>query len=91
MTEPGNQSFERAFFGPFTPYAAIASLTLALLATSYLWVLGIVLNGVLVLVGVTMMGTYGRTRQIGSGVTAGYLVFMLGLGLIILVDYLKTR
>ncbi len=38
-----------------------------------------------------MMGTYGRTRQIGSGVTAGYLVFMLGLGLIILVDYLKTR
>lgn len=78
-------------FGPVTPYATIASLFLALTACAYLWALGIVLNVVLLFVGIALTANRDKVRQVGTGMTIGYLVFVVGFALFIFVDYLKTK
>ena len=90
MTHRDDRQSANRFFGPITPYICVAAITLALIAVNYLWVIGILLNIVFVFVGIALMANRGVARQVGTGITVAYLTFVAALGILILVDYVKT-
>ncbi|MBD0861129.1 hypothetical protein IA539_07860 [Gordonia sp. zg691] len=65
-------------------------MMLALLSISYLWLIGILFNVILLFVGIILMVNRGKVRQIGTGITVAYLTFVAALGIVILVDFIKT-
>lgn len=70
------------FFGPATPFAAIAALVLSLVMYAFLWGLGLLVNASLLIVGAMLTLAPGRTRQVGTGIVVGFLVFGVCIGVV---------
>ncbi|MHC3003795.1 hypothetical protein [Gordonia metallireducens] len=73
---------DKRFFGPATPFVAIAALAVSMLAYALLRGLGLVLVVLLLVIGIVGTVAHGRTRQVCTGIATGALVFLAGFAIV---------
>lgn len=74
------------YFGPGTPFVAIAAVSLSFIAYALLWGLGVLLVLLALLAGSLCMLFPGPARQTGTGIVAGATTFVAGFAVYVLTN-----
>lgn len=74
------------YFGPRTPFVAIAAVSLSFIAYALLWGLGAMLVLLALLGGALCILFPGPVRQTGTGIVVGSVVFATGFAVYILTN-----
>ena len=75
------------FFGPATPFAAMVALGAAVIAVTYLWVVGFLVIVAFALVAAACAIAPGKQRQFGVGAVIGCAVCVSGLAVAIATTF----
>lgn len=91
MTAARDHTVDARFFGPLTPYATIATRTSTALLFIVHCPIAVLVTFTLFWVSpLIMLAGPGRTRQICTGMAVSYTAIAATVGLVLLVDYLRT-
>ena len=74
------------YFGPETPFVAVAAVSLSFVAYALLWGLGVMLVLLALLAGALCMLFPGPARRIGTGIVVGTIMFIAGFAAYLLAN-----